>query len=852
MRKVCHIRFYPARPLAAFTVCAAVLCAAYAIFGLYPFGGKTLSWCDMSQQVIPLMMELKDVLSGRSGWFLNLQNAGGMSFWGVFFFFLASPLHLSALLVDKAGIYMLVNVLVLIKLSLAALTSSVFFQREAPGLTMPANLALSVGYGLCGYGLMYYQNLVWLDMLYMFPLTMLGFVRLTEEGRAGLLTMCLTLSIAMNYYLSYMLLLGMVICGAVFLRTCAPKERRGELAGKLGAAAMTALLLTAVIWVPSLLQCLASARTGGGTVRSVRSGRLLTDLRTSLPVLLCTIGAAGVPFLGRSFPKSPKTRAVTLCWALTALPMVIEPINKLWHMGSYQAFPVRYGYMPVFFGLWRLGMGLDSTSEKAAGRWWTAALLAAPVLTGVYVLWSGFVEISSYTSTLWVSTEGFMYLGLFWLACLGALWGICRAGMRGRTASWALLGLTLVQAAVQIPAFVGSAANLPEKSLAVLSAPHIEDDGLYRVKLDSKFVSVNLLGGMGYPTLNHYTSLTDRRYLAAIKKLGYSSYWMETSGCCGTLVSDMLMSNKYVLDSGLGWTSTGGGDLGYILPAGALPESMELGGRVELQDELCRALTGETLFTRYEPVEGQTVPEGVEIWLEPGTLRYQISAGRGETLYFDAFDCISTSLREAINDGFSVRVNGEVIAQRYPTQRCNGILRLGSFEGGPVTVEVTVHKRMRVCSFGVWGLKDTGPLESSLVNAELRYEDGGISGSAEAGEGQALFLSVPMYGGTRVEVNGWEVRPRQVLDCFMEIPLPPGHSEIRVTCVPAGMLAGGAVSAAAAVLLMLRPLLRRRRPMAAVERLWDRCAPALLGASFIAAILAVYLLPPVLWATKFI
>ena len=277
MRKVCHIHLYAA------ICCAVILSIIYAIFGLYPFGEKTLAWCDMSQQVIPLLMELKDVLSGHSGWFLNLQNAGGMSFWGVFFFFLSSPFHLSVLL------------------SLAAAAASVFFKREAPNLLPPAHLALCMSYGLCGYGLLYYQNLVWLDMLYLFPLVMLGFVRLIEEGRAGLLTVCLTLSIIFNYYLSYMLFLGMIICGAVFIFGYAQKERRGELAGKLGLSAVIALLLTAAIWLPSLFQCLTSARTDGGVVQSLRSGRLLTDLRTTAPVLLCTIGAALVPFFRRFF-----------------------------------------------------------------------------------------------------------------------------------------------------------------------------------------------------------------------------------------------------------------------------------------------------------------------------------------------------------------------------------------------------------------------------------------------------------------------------------------------------------------------------------------------------------------------
>ena len=29
---------------------------------------------------------------------------------------------------------------------------------------------------------------------------------------------------------------------------------------------------------------------------------------------------------------------------LTAVPLVVEPVNKMWHTGNYMAFPARYGY----------------------------------------------------------------------------------------------------------------------------------------------------------------------------------------------------------------------------------------------------------------------------------------------------------------------------------------------------------------------------------------------------------------------------------------------------------------------------------------------------------------------------
>ena len=68
-----------------------LLLVLYAMKGLFPFGEYTISWCDMNQQVVPLLCEFKDILEGKGSLFLNWQNAGGMNFWGVFLFFISSP-----------------------------------------------------------------------------------------------------------------------------------------------------------------------------------------------------------------------------------------------------------------------------------------------------------------------------------------------------------------------------------------------------------------------------------------------------------------------------------------------------------------------------------------------------------------------------------------------------------------------------------------------------------------------------------------------------------------------------------------------------------------------------------------
>ena len=47
---------------------------------LYPFGNKSIAWCDMNQQFIPLLNTFKDILEGKQSFSYNLAHGGGMSF----------------------------------------------------------------------------------------------------------------------------------------------------------------------------------------------------------------------------------------------------------------------------------------------------------------------------------------------------------------------------------------------------------------------------------------------------------------------------------------------------------------------------------------------------------------------------------------------------------------------------------------------------------------------------------------------------------------------------------------------------------------------------------------------------
>ncbi len=836
--KVSAIRMeYIVAPL----VILGLLFLVYFFFDLYPFGDKSVAWCDMRQQVIPLLIQFRDILLGDADMFLNMENAGGMNFWGVFFFFLSSPFTFLTAVVDKEKMYVFVNLMVAWKMMLAGLTASICLSRLLRGLSRGQNIALSVMYGCCGYALLYYQNMIWLDVLYLFPLMILALVHLVMKGRSGWYTVMLTAFMFVNYYITYMLVIFIILSFGTYIFAFFPGDRgmKRQRILALAVGSIWALFLSAAVWLPAIFQFTVSAR-GGNLVDSLQSGGLLTHIETKMAVLLGTAFLI-VPvlyLLKKEYRRDNTYRYLCVLLFLLFLPVFLNPINKMWHTGSYQAFPLRFGFILIFLGLLLGGIliqsiNLDQPAAKSKG-WAILILMGMLALYGsvIYTLLShDFDTLSRYTKKLWVPEDTYKLL-LFLFASAAGVYFLStffykERWVTKRIFTWILLLTACLESGIGISAYMGSAAN-DEQSYAVRLdlADRIDEDSFYRVKYQEKYFDANLLGGLGYNTLNHYTSLTSERYMSLVKLLGYSSYWMEVTSNGGTALTDALWTNRYVIakDTAVDpdWCTVYS-NANYIIyenpnvfPLGIvsssnLGEVSELPGkdRAVNQQFLADVLFGEDSLAlrryewtsihnlRYECGENRHSLQRINQALE-STIRYTIQVGAKETLYFDCFDNVSTALKEQVYSSVSVYVNGEKMIDAYPKQSANGILELGTFEQETVTVELEILKDVSAESFGIFGI-ETSSLEAlipSANTAKLEVEGNRITGTARGtSEGDFLFLAIPYEKGFSAAVNGVKVEAVDTLGGFLAIPLQEGENHISVVYWPRGIRAGLILSA---------------------------------------------------------
>lgn len=864
-------------------------------YELFPFGKNALNWGDMSQQNLPVLIQFRDVLLGKQGSFFSMVNAGGMDYSGIFLFLASSPFSLLAAFISKSNLVFYINIMILLKLMTCSLTASIFFKRFFDKLTPLQNIALSVAYALCGYSMMFYQLHTWLDVMYMFPLLLIAMDKLINEFKIYPYVITLSFMILFQFYLGYMLALFIIFFFLLYILFFHNENKKKAILF-FGIGTILALMITSPVLFTALEQFLKSAR-GVNILENLVCGDFFTHFPTTIPFLLATsLIIIAIPFMYiLKINKNKNVRFIYVIFVLMVIPVIIEPVNKIWHTGSYQAFPVRYGYITVLIGLslfaaiiTEMNKQCDNAQPKERA---IPKIVSVMIILMFYIFIKRFVpanadNLNSYSTTLWGSDKSFTSICIYSLVAIIVIsillvqFKFKRIGKQ--VFSFVLCLFVVAEGLFNTSVYLGFGARDTKSYHEIMSLKDkIDDDSAYRLKTYKKYFDVNLIGAMGYNSLAHYTSLIDENYIYAMKKFGYSSYWMEVNSNDSTVLSDAFMGNKYTLynfyDYDMKKDIVYNDDIFYICKN---EFNMSLGNviskdrimsvkdipemdRISFQNLLYKTLTGlnDDIVTRYNPLStnnvnlsstsDRTVYEKLND--DAGIITYEIYVEGRQNLYFDCFDKLTTNLTEPINDSFNIYIDNVSAAISFPNKRQNGIVDLGVFEDEIVSVTVKVLKSGSANSFGVFGI-DLDKLATginSVKPADVKVKGDLITVNATADNNdQMLLLSIPYSRGFNVYVNDKKVDAERVLDTFMAIPLEKGKNEIRMTYRSYGLLPGLVIAAIGVILLIfISVIIKKYKKILILENI------VYIGFIIIAGIIfiLVYILPVILYLVcKFI
>ncbi len=899
--KWCHLLCYALPPI----LLSAVILWIFSLKSIYPFGEKSISWCDMDSQVVPMLCNLKDILTGKGSLLYSAQNAGGMNFLGVFYYYLSSPFHLLVVFVPKVKITQFVTLLVLFKLCAASVTAYAYFRHAHPTLSVGIALGLSVFYGCCGYAMAYYQILLWIDAVYLFPLLLLGLTKLLTGGKPYLYLLSLVAFAYICFYLTFMVAIFILLYVGVWAVTTRHAEKKRICTRFLLSSAVGVLLSLAGI-LPLLSAYTASARELTDLLTGITTSGVTSDINTSFPLLLPALAVFPFFFSGRA---NRADIPLYVTYFLTLFSVIYEPINRLWHLGSYMMFPARYAFIPCFLPLAIAGTRLadapqgflrEIPQKTNHGRFSLPALSAKKVkfalelitVIGVLAALGGVIAFSirqstehvkSYTSfvdTLVGSDSSYgaflRYYGVILLfsACVAILY---RFRLLKRVALIAVvLSLALTECAFSTRIYMAENAGTKQaneivlelnKDLAILN--NKAGQSFYRVKESRYNYLVNYTGAAGYNSLSHYTSMTDAETMRLMKRLGYESCWMEVASHTGTIFTDALFAVRYITTYGYDWKKGEGyyylSETPFCMPLGLvtstnLQEKKDIYAhdRVEYLRQIYAALypQGEPLITEWKTPQ----PENAEIYPDESgygykyfmvgdnpVLRFTCTVTQKQTLYLDLYDqgvLHSTSVWP-YNVG-DVFVNGAAVwdGQNFPHNQHNGFLTLGTFENCTVNVEIRMNSHVYLRNLSVFGISHRAMqnMEQGVTGADLALHGNTYSGKVTAKAGDYLFVAVPYLKGFRAQVNGKRVRVSETMNGFMAIPLTEGENRVRLTFTPPGLIVGIVLSLLTLLGILLAFFLKIRYTNQRMDQLAYYGVLSLGGVT----LLLLFILPPVI------
>ena len=250
------------------SVCAVIL-TVYAINHIAPFGDRSILWSDLYHQYAPFLKELRDKLLQGESLFYSWSTGLGKDFLVQTSYYTASPLDLLVLFFPGERLSEAVVMLITLKTALCGMSFSWYLRKRFQKDDMSVIL-FGLLYAFCGFVTCYYWNIMWLDTVILFPVTVLGTHQLLERRKPALLYVSLILTIWVNFYLAAMVFAFLTLY--VFIQLVTEHPEKAPLSQIFSAlfrfvlVAILTALSCAVVLLPVILSL--ANREGGTPVSS--------------------------------------------------------------------------------------------------------------------------------------------------------------------------------------------------------------------------------------------------------------------------------------------------------------------------------------------------------------------------------------------------------------------------------------------------------------------------------------------------------------------------------------------------------------------------------------------------------
>ncbi|MBQ4557696.1 MAG: YfhO family protein [Clostridia bacterium] len=352
----------------AFLAPCLLMYAIYFARGTFPFGDESVLVLDLNAQYVYFFGALRRALHGDASLIYSFSRALGGEFIGIFAYYLSSPLSWIVAFFPENMMLDALLVLFTTKCGLCGLTLAWYLDSHRIG-TKTSRIIFGILYALCGYGVIYQHNTMWIDCMYLLPLVALGIEQLISKRKYLLFTISLGVAIFSSFYIGFMMC---IFCFLYFFYAyfCVCKNECGEKKHfvksllRMGVFSAIALGLAACIVLPTYYSLGFGKTTFSDPSYLLESRYDFLDLVSGMfinaydtvrpegrPLVYCgLLTAILLPlfFMAKKVSIKEKTGTGVMI-GIFVVSMTIDAIDKVWHgMQAPNWLNYRYSFMLVF------------------------------------------------------------------------------------------------------------------------------------------------------------------------------------------------------------------------------------------------------------------------------------------------------------------------------------------------------------------------------------------------------------------------------------------------------------------------------------------------------------------------
>jgi len=809
-----------------------ILLIVFIIFGIYPFGDKTIIVIDSNTQYVSFISYLKSIFLGNNDFKYLFSSSLGSNFIPLLGYYLMSPLNLLVVLFKLENIKLFMTLSIIIKICLCSVTMEYFLNKKFKSNNTHL---FSISYALMAYNIVYMYHLMWLDSVIMFPLVILGIDYIFKEKSILLYIISLGLSIIFNYYIGVMICIASVIYFVYKFILEYKDINKRKVITNYTISSVLGGLLSMFILLASLL-----GLQGGKAAFSLDNldlsfntsylnviGKMFTaslgDGETwhGGPMIACGMFMFVLLILYFFNKKISKKEKIIdgLLLLFLATTFIFKPLDLLFHgLTVPNCFDYRHAFIFVFFYIliaYKSFKNINISKKQRKNIIYLITSIFIIIYLCKFKLFTSMYNLSIIYSLI----ISLIFIYLIYKKKNKYLYLLVIFDLIINTAS----GVILITSSDK--QYISNYKDYVISTKEVID--EINDKEFYRIEKtydresNKNMLSINDSMTFNYNGISHFDSTSKESTEILLENLGYRklitrSYYNMFGG---TTLGDSILGIKYVLskypyknyEEVLTKNDISVYKNPYHLSVGYVINNDEVkftNNIFENLNNLIKSFSGleediytEALYEReYYNLE---IKDNKYITNESGVLSYKIKINEENNLYFIGITDNDTDYTNA-----KMYVNGEYIDD-YFTKYNNGIYDLGKFNIGDIveiSFEITKDLVMNDIYFYYEDLdileNHYNILKENQVDIK-NLSSSHLTGNIELESDSKILLTIPYDEGWNIYVDGKEININKSLDALMSINLEKGIHELELKYEPIGLKLGIIISSVSVIMTFI-------------------------------------------------